>query len=51
MIDETQLEDILQQQQADTQSQLDTMNEKMENWVCQCFSDLKDRIIHLVGTC
>ena len=38
----------MQQQQAEVQSRLDLMNEKMENWVVQCFSDLRARIIELV---
>jgi len=47
-VDQAQLEEVVQQQQAETQSRLDTMNEKIENWVCQCFSDLRNRIIELV---
>lgn len=49
-VDQEQLEQILQQQQAEVQSQLDLMNEKMENWVVQCFSDLRTRIIDLEAT-
>lgn len=48
-MDQAQLEESLQQQQAVTQQMLDVMNEKIENWVCQCFSDLRNRIIELVG--
>ncbi len=48
LVDQEQLEQILQQQQAEVQSRLDLMNEKMENWVVQCFSDLRTRIIDLV---
>lgn len=48
LVDQAQLEDSLQQQQAVTQQMLDVMNEKIENWVCQCFSDLRNRIIELV---
>ncbi|DBB02006.1 TPA: hypothetical protein ACH3X1_000591 [Trebouxia sp. C0004] len=49
-VDQEQLEQILQQQQAEVQSRLDLMNEKMENWVVQCFSDLRTRIIDLEAT-
>lgn len=48
-MDQAQLDESLQQQQAVTQQMLDVMNEKIENWVCQCFSDLRNRIIELVG--
>ena len=48
VVDQGQLEESLQQQQAVTQQMLDVMNEKIENWVCQCFSDLRNRIIELV---
>ncbi|KAL3135518.1 hypothetical protein ABBQ38_005998 [Trebouxia sp. C0009 RCD-2024] len=47
LVDQAQLEESLQQQQAVTQQMLDVMNEKIENWVCQCFSDLRNRIIEL----
>ncbi|KAL3158687.1 hypothetical protein ABBQ32_011429 [Trebouxia sp. C0010 RCD-2024] len=46
-VDQAQLDESLQQQQAVTQQMLDVMNEKIENWVCQCFSDLRNRIIEL----
>lgn len=48
-MDQAQLDESLQEQQAVTQQMLDVMNEKIENWVCQCFSDLRNRIIELVG--
>lgn len=48
-MDQDELDQILQQQQVEVQSQLDLMNEKMENWVVQCFSDLRNRIIDLVS--
>ncbi|DBB14967.1 TPA: hypothetical protein ACH3X3_004562 [Trebouxia sp. C0006] len=50
LLDQEQLEQMLQQQQAEVQSRLDLMNEKMENWVVQCFSDLRTRIIDLEAT-
>ena len=46
-----QLDDALRQQQADTRSQLDLKNEKMESWVSQCFSDLNNRIVELYEQC
>ena len=51
IVEREQLDDALRQQQADTQNQLDVMNEKVESWVCQCFSDLRNRIIELVSVC
>lgn len=48
-MDQAQLNESLQQQQNVTQQMLDVLNEKIENWVCQCFSDLRNRIIELVS--
>ena len=48
-MDQAQLDESLQQQQGVTQQMLDVLNEKIENWVCQCFSDLRNRIIELVS--
>ena len=49
LVEQTQLDESLQQQQAITEEMLAVMNEKIENWVCQCFSDLRNRIIELVS--
>lgn len=50
LIDQAQLDESLQQQQTVMQQMLDVLNEKIENWVCQCFSDLRNRIIKLVSS-
>ena len=50
VIDQVQLDESLQQQQTVMQQMLDVLNEKIENWVCQCFSDLRNRIIELVSS-
>ena len=50
LVDQAQLDESLQQQQTVMQQMLDVLNEKIENWVCQCFSDLRNRIIELVSS-
>lgn len=50
LVDQAQLDESLQQQQTVMQQMLDLLNEKIENWVCQCFSDLRNRIIELVSS-
>ena len=50
LVDQAQLDESLQQQQTVMQQMVDVLNEKIENWVCQCFSDLRNRIIELVSS-
>ena len=40
---------LLQQHQTEMQTQLTAVNDKLETWVCQCFTDLRNRIVALVS--
>ena len=43
------LQSLLQQHQTEMQTQLTAVNDKLETWVCQCFTDLRNRIVALVS--